>query len=177
MLNCYFDANALIKYSTLQEYKARLGDAEKGVDEIRQLVSQEDSTIYYSSLTLLECWRVLFLFYRKGILGKSRGKHANKALQIIIEKLMVDLQSPFFVKLDTSMDENIISQAHLLIERYGMSKDVGSLDMLHIALIKGSSIENLLMVSSDRVVKNVCASEGIELFDPEKTYHENIKLD
>lgn len=79
MLNCYFDTNALIKYSTLQEYKARLGEAEKGVDEIRQLVSQEESTIYYSSLTLLECWRKLFWCYRKNFLGKSRSKQIGRA--------------------------------------------------------------------------------------------------
>jgi hypothetical protein len=49
-----------------------------------------------------------------------------------------------------------------------MSKSVGSLDMLHIALVKCSTIESLTMVSSDNGLKNVCAGENINLFDPEK---------
>lgn len=167
MSHYYFDANALIKYSTLQEYKTQLGQAEKGVNEVRQLVSQEDNAFYYSSLSLLESWRVLFLNYRKGILGKEK-RRKNRALKIILEKLMLDLQTSPFAKLDIEMNEKVVQQAHNLIECYGMAKDVGSIDMLHVALLKSSSIESLIMVSSDRVVKNVCDLESIACFDPEK---------
>jgi hypothetical protein len=149
MADYYFDANALLKYSTLQDYKQ-----EQGVDEIRQLVSQSDNTIFYSSLTLLETWNVVFKSYRQGLFGGNR-KRANKALQIIVAKLMQDLQSSPFVKLDMPMNEMVVTRAHLLIERYGMSKSVGSLDMLHIALVKCSTIESLTMVSSDNGLKNV----------------------
>ena len=165
MAHYYFDANALIKYSTLQDYKS-----ESGIDEIRQLTSHKDNRIYYSPLTLLECWRVFFASYRQGLFGKNRRK-ANKTLQIIIERLMTDLQSPPFVKLDAEMNENIIGQAHRLIERHGSSRNVGSIDMLHIALVKCTAIEMLTMVSSDGVVKNVCISENINLFDPEKSHN------
>ena len=176
MTDYYFDAKALIKYSALQDYKSRSGISEKGIDQIQQLISQADNRIYYSSLTLLECWRVLLLSYRKNILGKSRSKHANKALQFIVEKLIADLQSPPFVKLDTEMSEDIVMQAHRLIEHHGTSKNVGSVDMLHIALIKRSAIEMLIMVSSDKVVKNVCIAESIHLFDPENQLH-NVQTD
>jgi hypothetical protein len=157
MADYYFDANALIKYSALQDYKN-----EQGVDEIRQLVSQSDNTIFYSSLTVLESWNVVFKSYRQGLLGiKTRKK--NKALQIIIVKLMHDLQNPPFVKLDIPINENIITQAHSLIDQYGRFSDLGTVDMLHIALVKLGSIESLIMVSSDKVVKNICASENIHL--------------
>jgi PIN domain len=162
MAHYYFDANALIKYSALQDYKN-----EQGVDEIRQLVSQPDNTIFYSSLTLLESWNVIFKSYRQGLFG-AKQKKKNKALQIIITKLMQDLQYSPFVKLDIPMSENTVTQAHLLIERYGMSKDVGTVDMLHIALVKFSSIESLIMVSSDKVVNNICISLNINSFDPQK---------
>lgn len=163
MLNYYFDANALIKYSTLQEYKANLGQIEIGVNEIRQIALQENTSIYYSSLTLLECWRVIFSYYRKNIFGRNK----NKALKIVIEKLMVDLQQPIFSKLDVDMSESVISQSHKFIERYGTINNVGSIDMLHVALVKASLIESLIMVSSDRVVKNICNTENINTFDPE----------
>ena len=163
MANYYFDANALIKYSTLQEYKANLGQIEMGVNEIRQIALQENTNIYYSSLTLLECWRVIFLYYRKNIFGKNK----NKAFKIVIEKFMVDLQQPVFSKLNVDMSESVISQAHKFIERYGTINNVGSIDMLHIALVKASLIESLIMVSSDRVVKNICNTENIKTFDPE----------
>lgn len=162
MAHYYFDANALIKYSDLQNYKQ-----EQGVDKIRQIVLQSDNTIFYSSLTLLETWNVVFKSYRQNVFGSNRKK-ANKALQIIVAKLMQDLQSLPFVKLDIPMNETIVMQAHLLVERYGRSKSVGSLDMLHIALVKCSTIELLTMVSSDNGIKNVCAGENIHLFDPEK---------
>jgi hypothetical protein len=167
MAHYYFDANALIKYSTLQDYKSKLGIAETGVNEIRQLMLQPNNTIFYSSLTLLEAWNVLFKSYRKGLFG-SRKSRANKALQIIIETLIADLQSPPFEKLDTEMNEKIVTQAQWLVERYGLTKDVGLLDMLHIAFIKCSRVDSLIMVSSDNGVKNVCTSEIISLFDPEK---------
>lgn len=168
MANYYFDANALLKYSIFQDYKFRLGFEEKGVEEIRQLVSQSDNAIFYSSLTLLEAWNVLFKTYRKGSFGKIISRQADTALQTIVLKLTVELKKYPFTKLDAQMNESVVSQAHLLIDRYGMTKAVASLDMLHIALVKSSSIESLIMVSSDNGMKNVCSSESINLFDPEK---------
>jgi len=41
--------------------------------------------------------------------------------------------------------------------------------MLHISLVKASLIESLIMVSSDRVVKNICNTENINTFDPEES--------
>ncbi len=166
MANYYFDTNALIKYSALPEYKAKLGKAEKGVSEIRQLAEQENNTIYYSSLTLLECWSVLFLNYRSDIFGKEK-RRKKRALHITIEKLMLALQSSTFAKLDSKLNETIVLQARNLIEGYGTKNDVGSMDMLHVALVKASSIEALIMVSSDRVVKNICDMENINTFNPE----------
>lgn len=40
MANYYFDANALIKYSSLQDYKARLRIAETGIHEIHRKKTQ-----------------------------------------------------------------------------------------------------------------------------------------
>ncbi|MDD5273262.1 MAG: PIN domain-containing protein [Methylovulum sp.] len=157
----YFDANALLKYSLLPNYRS-----EQGVNEVRQLVAQADNTIYYSSLTLLESWNVLFRCYRKNVFGSHRKK-AKITLQNILNELTKDLQSSPFAKLDMDINGDVFTQAQLLIGHYGKLKCVGSIDMLHIALIKCYLIQPLIMVSSDKVVKNVCLCEDIGLLDPE----------
>jgi hypothetical protein len=161
MANYYFDANALLKYSILQNYKT-----EQGVNEIKNLVLQTDNQIFYSSLTLLESWNVIFKDYRKGIFG-NRRKRSTLVLQTIIAKLQYDIQHPPFIKIDSLMDENTVIKANKLIEHYGITYNVGSLDMLHIALVKQSTINNLIMVSSDRGVKTICQKETITIFDPQ----------
>lgn len=96
---------------------------------------------------MLECWRVLFDCYRKDIFGKEK-RRKNKALQMVVEKLINDLRDVPFMKLDSEMSESVMVQAHRLIENHGTSKNLGSLDMLHVALVKSSSIESLINLSS-----------------------------
>ena len=166
MASYYFDANALLKYSILQDYKSWYETPEKGISEIKNLVTQEDNIIFYSSLSLLESWSVIFRCYRGDILGK-KPKNKNKALQRIINQLQIELQQAHFARLDTNINETTLIQANRLIERYGITNDVGTLDMVHIALIKQSTINNLIMVSSDKVVKMICQKEIINIFDPQ----------
>lgn len=66
-------------------------------------------------------------------------------------------------------DESTVIKANKLIEHYGITYNVASLDMLHIALIKQSTINDLIMVSSDKVVKTICQNETICIFDPQYT--------
>lgn len=163
MANYYLDANALIKSSRiLQSHKSELG-----VENIQKLFEQPGIRIFYSSLTLLEAWKVIYAEFRKGTLGTTR-KQKRKILSRILMQLKVDIPSEPFVQLDIQMSEIIMTQAHRLILNYGEGYNVGSMDMLHVALIKNSAIEAITMVSSDKGVKNICERENIDIFDPEK---------
>ena len=162
MKNCYFDANTLVKYSALPTYRE-----EKGVEIVQRLVNQAEINIFYSSLTLLETWKVLHGELRKGTFGQKRNK-AKKNLVNILEQLSTHLSKPPFDILDSQMSEDIMLHAKILIQNYGDYYAVGSMDMIHVALVQNSSIESLVMVSSDKGVKNICDCENIPLFDPEK---------
>ena len=166
MANYYFDANALIKYSLLQEYKIRLGEIEQGIDEIQKLVSSHDNKIFFSSLTLLETWKVIFDNYRKGVFGERR-KTKNRNLEKVLTQLENDLKQPPFEVLDVIINENVITQSRQLIVRYGSEYNTGTLDMLHLALIQQSTLQDLIMVSSDRGIKTICNDESISIFDPQ----------
>lgn len=163
MANYYLDANALIKSSRiLQSHKS-----EQGVENIQQLLEQPNVRIFYSSLTLLEAWKVIYAEFRKGTLGTGR-KQKRKILSRILMQLKADISSEPFTQLDIQISEIIMTQAHKLILNYGERYNVGSMDMLHVALIKSSAIEAITMVSSDKGVKNICERENIDIFDPEK---------
>lgn len=163
MANYYLDANALIKSSSiLQRYKD-----EQGIENIQQLLEQKNARIFYSSLTLLEVNKVIFSEFRKGTLGTSR-KQKRKILSRILMQLKADISSAPFESLDIPMSEIITTQAQKLILNHGEDYNVGSMDMLHIALVKNSTIETMTMVSSDRGMKNICEREKIDIFDPEK---------
>jgi len=73
-----------------------------------------------------------------------------------------------FEKLDIQVDEIIINHAQGFILKYGERYNVGSMDMLHVALLSKSASDNIIMVSSDNGVKNICSFEDINHFDPEE---------
>ncbi|NOR71560.1 MAG: PIN domain-containing protein [Methylomarinum sp.] len=163
MENYYLDANALIKSSSiLQNYKN-----EKGIAQIQQLLEQPDVHIYYSSLTLLETWKVIYTEFRKDTFGTNR-KNKKKVLSRILTQLTNTLSTAPFEKFDIQIDEIIINHAQGFILKYGERYNVGSMDMLHVALVSKSTSDNIIMVSSDNGVKNICSFEDINHFDPEK---------
>jgi len=163
MTNYYLDANALIKSSSILQYYKN----EKGIAQIQQLLEQPNVHIYYSSLTLLETWKVIYAEFRKDTFGSNR-KHKRKALSRILTQLSSTLSSAPFEKLDIQIDESIINLAQGFILKYGERYNVGSMDMLHVALVNKSSFDNFIMVSSDNGIKNICSFEKINHFDPEK---------
>ncbi len=142
----YFDTNPMVKYYSFKN--------EKGVEIVRQLVATQ--TIYISNLTLLEFLNVLMKSFRDKRINKKVLLRVSQQLNSdVIEKLNL-IKNP----------ENVFQFARDLMFQYATSSALSTNDALHISIAKLMQVQPI-MVTSDRVIKNICTQIQLATFDPE----------
>ncbi len=156
----YLDTNAFLKLTILMEYKKYQGKEEQGVNETRALVHNNANHIIISEWTLLEGLAVLTKCIRKDIFGSTKKKKkANTILNKVHEYLKYNKINVIPV------DEKIYRIAIEMVQSYALL-NLSSNDALHIAIVEHLQ-NNVSMVSSDRVLINICQSRNIPFFNPE----------
>ncbi len=158
MKNHYFDANALIKYSPLKNYKQ-----EKSIENIELLVKNSTIPILISSLTLLETYGVLIKSFHQKILGvKGRRKRLDKIISMLHKELQ---DKKHFCILPPPISDTFGKAQSILLE-HATRFAIGSNDALHLAIVL-QQFPKPTLVTSDKSMKNVCSELEIEVYDPE----------
>jgi predicted nucleic acid-binding protein len=151
----YLDACALLKY-----YRD-----EPGSSQVRELLDTcgPHGKILVSHLTLLECYSVLMAYLRA-----ERNKKLKKKLREIVERLTKDIKSAkLFHRLRLSESEAIFYRAESLILTHAGKFSFGSHDALHLAIASLLPTPPVF-VTSDKPVKNICASISLAFYDPQE---------
>ncbi len=141
----YFDTNALIKYYAFKD--------EKGIEITQKIV--DNFPVFISNLTSLEYFKKLMDFFRKKEINKSNLKKLTQRFYEDTENRFILIANP----------ENIFFDAQQLILTYGKTNNISANDALHICIAK--CIPNGIIVTSDRVIKNICDKIQLATFDPE----------
>lgn len=152
----YFDANALLK-----RYLDEVGSL-----NLRRMVANESNPILISSLTQLEVVGVLA--------RQARIKQLNKRrLRRIIKRISRDIGTqpslrPFhlipFPTLPFKAAETILIQQ---ASRFG----IGTNDALHLAIMQdlATAYPDIVLVTSDQSMQNVCNQLRLAFTDPEQS--------
>lgn len=149
--HCYYlDANALIKFYLPKEQ-------EKGIENIQHLVSSK--TVFISNLTLLETLS-FWMYSVRTATSKTRKIRIGEQLKDIFKR---DIPQKFKRIL---LDKAVFDYAEELMFLYCKDFNLGTNDALHISTAKLMQ-EHPIMVTSDRVMKNICAQIQLATFDPE----------
>jgi len=151
-MNYYFDTNALLKYYDVN-------GNELGVENVRNLVESEKQVLI-SELTILETISVL---KKKQRTNPNRKKYFRKTIDFIL----IDIKSKF---INIPVPEKSFEEAQNILLTYG-DFDVGSLDVLHAAIVNNLR-DSVHFVTSDgsgggRLI-GVCKKLQISVYDPEK---------
>ena len=157
----YLDTNAFLKLTILMEHKKYQGKEEQGVNETRALVKDNANHIIISEWTLLESLAVLTKCIRKDVFGVTKKKKKATAILNEVHEYLKNNKIKVI-----PVNENIYRIAIEMVQSYALL-NLSANDALHIAIVEYLQ-NNVLMVSSDRVLINVCQSRNIPLFNPEK---------
>ena len=153
----YFDTNALLKYYNpwIKHYQE-----EKGILQIRRLVSNSHTAVLVSPLTTLEIVGKLTYFFRQNLLKRRN-------LYVITDHLKKDIgisttNRPFEM---VAMPKSAFRLAEtILLENAQFA--ISSNDALHLAIVK-KLLDTPIMVTSDKSLQNVCERIQITFYDPE----------
>jgi predicted nucleic acid-binding protein len=150
----YFDANALFKY-----YQEELGSL-----KIRRLVANASDPILVSSLTVLEYFNIVLQCRRKNYF---RNRQVNQVFKQLKREAGVNsTHRPFQV---VPFSEEVFPLAESILFEYARVLQIGSLDALHLAMVKRLqvSLSAVVMVTSDQSMQKVCERLGMLVYDPE----------
>jgi predicted nucleic acid-binding protein len=159
----YLDTNALFKY-----YRGH-GDlrplpSESGERRVRELV--ENHGAFVSKLTTLEFIHLLMKNIRR---GRLRQKHVRDAVERLRRDINTRPDSGSRPLTLIEFSQALFPRAEELLLMYADRFDVGSTDMLHIALVEQRRRDSLdlMMVTSDRGMINVCHQLELPFIDPQ----------
>jgi predicted nucleic acid-binding protein len=153
----YFDTNALLKYYNpwIKHYPE-----EKGILQIRRLVSNSPTAILVSPLTSLELVGKLTYLFRQ-----NRLKRRN--LHTIIDHIKKDIginTQPFEM---VAMPENVFRLAEMILLENAQFA-ISSNDALHLAIVKKLPLQYTpIIVTSDKSLQRVCERIPMIFYNPE----------
>ena len=156
----YFDCNALWKYYRGED------EGEKGLDNIEKLVSTSPHPIIISPLTQLEFFGRLMKSYRQSIVKHKKIHQITKKVRRDIS-IIPQNSTRYF--LSVPFPEGIFRQAEGYLLQH-INDSVGCNDTLHLSIVKKlqeTTFPSIVMITSDRPLKNVCGKNGIPVYDPE----------
>ena len=144
----YCDTSALVK----------LYHQEVGTERMEELFSQEENVLVISELAIVEFYSTLARKVRIGEITPEAQEEARRNFE-------ADCRQRFVV---APLGSSVIQKAKELLQKYGNTKALRTLDALHlgaclIALTHGA----LVFVSADAHQLDVGTLEGLQVLNPE----------
>ena len=145
----FFDTSALVK-----RYHR-----EVGTDVVEAAFSDHSITRIISDIGVIECY---FAFARK----VRTGDITEEDFRVTIKELAEDMQNgtiqlAFF-------GDNDKREAAVLIEKYGLSRNLRTLDAMQLAVMKRLGVQVIRDVyCADRPFVNLITAEGFSVINPE----------
>jgi uncharacterized protein len=144
----YFDNSALIK----------LYHQESGTEQAEEIFRQAESTLVISELAIVELYSTLA---RKVRIGEITPEAQN----VTRSNFEDDCTQRFIVM---PLDSAVIQKSKELLQRYGNTKALRTLDALHLATcLMAQTRENLVFVCADRQLLDVGQAAGLQTLNPE----------
>jgi uncharacterized protein len=144
----YFDTSALIK----------LYHQEIGTEQVEQIFSQAENTLVISEIAIVELYSTLA---RKVQVAEITLQAQEETLRNFEE----DCTQRFVI---TPLGGAVIRKAKALLQKYGSTKPLRTLDALQLAACQISrTSEELTFVCADDRLLEIATLEGLRVLDPE----------
>ena len=144
----FFDTSALIK----------LYHQEVGTEQVEGIFGQTENSIIISELAIVELY--------SSLARKVRTKEISlQAQEKAIENFDKDCAQRFVIE---PLGSAVLQKAKELLQRYGNTKALRSLDALQLAAgLVARAREELVFVCIDSKLLGVAAAEGLQILNPE----------
>lgn len=146
-LTYFFDTSAVVKFY----------HQETGTEWVESIFSDGESTIVISELTTAE--------FHSAVAKKIRMKEIEEvAAGQALENFNKDCAERFLI---VPLDSRVIRKAKELIDRYGSTFSIRTLDALQLAACQLEEDNEVAFVCADTNLMAVCQREAIQLLNPE----------
>ena len=144
----FCDTSALVK----------LYHQEVGTERMEELFQQEENVLLISELAIIEFYSTLARKVRIGEITPEAQEEAHRNFE-------ADCRQRFVVD---PLSSSVIRKAKELLQRYGNTKALRTLDALHLGACLGAlPHEGLVFVSADARQLEVGTLEGLQILNPE----------
>lgn len=140
-MNLFFDTSALVKYF----------HRENGSDEVERLIENTRNTIWISELSRIEFLSALHKKYRTKEINATQLSNAIAGFEEELVRFRIQ-----------TLNSVVVSEAELLIKKYGRSHSLRTLDSIQLAVFSLLAERNWKFVLADANLHQVIIKCGFQ---------------
>ena len=151
-MNYFFDTSALVKHFC----------KEKGTNVVSEIILDDKNIVWISELSKLEIFSALHKKYRMGEISETDLEKAMEGIYLEMEFFNIE-----------PLNSAVVYEAINLLNAYGKSYGIRTLDSLQIATFTLISEKDWIFVAADELLYKLVTQMGYRVINPEE---ENVTL-